>query len=65
MLIEFYTGYVLTELHLSQYFFEDLRPLIKQWLNKKGLEDQAWDDLFKKAIRIESKAKILKDQDLD
>lgn len=58
ILIEFVTDCTLLETLLGQYFYEDLRPLIKVWINKDGQELFTWNDLIKKKSRAEAKAKI-------
>lgn len=63
--MKFAAAYALTEVHLDQYFYEDLRLSINLWLNKEGRNDLAWDDLAKKAMEAKSKAKIWKNWDLD
>lgn len=53
------------EAYLGQYFYENCRPSVKLWRNVKSQKDLTWDNLVKKTTRTISKAKILKDRDLE
>lgn len=65
ILLEFDTNYILGENQLDQYFYEDFRPSIKLWIDKKGRKLDGWDDLVKRATRAESKAHISNNHHLD
>ena len=52
---------------LCWYFYKNLRPSIRLWIDKKSRDLDGWNALIKKAIRAEVKAKIQASasQDLD
>ncbi len=63
--MKFDVNYVLWKTPLSQYFYEGLKPLIKLWIDEDSRELLARDNLVKKLSRVEAKAKIQNNRDLN
>ena len=47
-----------TEDVLCRYFYEDLRPSIRLWIDEENQDLDGWNALIKRTIRAEAKAKI-------
>lgn len=58
ILIEFDIKYTLIKNILGRYFYKNLRPLIKLWIDKKDQELNGWDILVKKKAKFEVRGRI-------
>ena len=43
---------------LVWYFYKDLRPSIKLWIDEEGRELDGWEELIRKATRAEANAEM-------
>lgn len=63
--MELDTDYAPSEALLGQYFHEELRPLMKLWIDEDGQELFDCNDLVKRSSNAKIKAKIQNNRDSD